>query len=210
MATTAILPSQGCLLRPNNSFHYEANPNPQSKVPRHRKRSPAGRNQGPDRTASVARFRAKNLVMGEVKILKRGEELRPPTDLVAGPTDRLGPEPETVQKQIRVTDSKLYAGSAVFLASPPPSSLPVPAFFSKKNRDDKASSDLRRLLRLDLVWSYQLVRPLQLGVRFFLVTGIACFLSKSLPLFFQEEGWVRSKWSHGNEVIMFGILLCTP
>ncbi|KAG5559503.1 hypothetical protein RHGRI_009137 [Rhododendron griersonianum] len=151
MATTAILPSQDCLLRPNNSFHYEANPNPQSKVPRHRKRSPAGRNQGPDRTASVARFRAKNLVMGQVKILKRGEELRPPTDLVAGPTDRLGPEPETVQKQIRVTDSKLYAGSAVFLASPPPSSLPVPAFFSKKNRDDTASSDLRRLLRLDLV-----------------------------------------------------------
>lgn len=152
MATTAILRSQDCLLRSNNSFHYEAlpffphpkpNPKRQSRVSRHRKRSP-------DQTTSVSKSPGKNLVMGQVKILKRGEVLRPPTDLIMGSTERLGPEPETVQKQIRVSDlEKLYAGSAVLLASPPPSSLPLPAFFSKKNRDT-ASSDLRRLLRLDL------------------------------------------------------------
>lgn len=103
--------------------------------------------------------------MGQVKILKRGEELTPAAakknglvfsdeDLVLCSTDRLGPDPETVQKQIKVSDLKvvdgIYAGSAVFLASPPPSSVPFPAFFSKKEKNDAATSDLRRLLGLDL------------------------------------------------------------
>lgn len=113
----------------------------------------------------VAKFPAKDLVMGQVKILKRGEKLTPPAqdkdgrvfgdeDLVLCSTDRLGPDPETVQKEIRVSDLKvvdgLYAGSAAFLASPSPSSLPFPAFFARKENNDAATSDLRRLLRLDL------------------------------------------------------------
>ncbi|XP_057500762.1 uncharacterized protein LOC130784792 [Actinidia eriantha] len=73
-------------------------------------------------------------------------------NLVVCSTDRLGPDPENVQKQVRVSDSKvvdgLYAGSATFLASPPPSSLPVPDFFMKKKNNDAATSDLRRLLNL--------------------------------------------------------------
>lgn len=120
----------------------------------------------------VVRFPSKDLVMGQVKILKRGEELKPrkdgqsgvvgndrkvrfegEDDLVLCSTDRLGPEPETVQKQIRVSDFKVvdgvYAGSAFFV-SPPPSSLPFPAFFSKNGINDAATSCLRRLLRLDL------------------------------------------------------------
>ncbi|OAY46955.1 uncharacterized protein LOC110617791 [Manihot esculenta] len=120
----------------------------------------------------VARLPAKNLVMGEVKILKRGEsfaktdkrvskENRKPmvkleknADLVLGSTDRLGPDPETVQKQIRVDDFNklvegMYAGSA-FVASPPPSSLPVPGFLGKSS-NGAATNDLRRLLRLDVV-----------------------------------------------------------
>lgn len=53
-------------------------------------------------------LRPENTVMGQV--LKQGEELRlPPTDLVLGPTARLGLDPDTVQKQIRVSDSNLYA-----------------------------------------------------------------------------------------------------
>lgn len=125
-----------------------------------------------------------NLVMGQVKILKRGEPLpvndnnnnnyrndnkkafsapipvttfkksglvgrRDEDDLILCSTGRLGPEPEMVQKQIRASD--FYAGSGPIVASPPPSSLPLPAFFSKKEKKiDAATSDLLRLLRLDL------------------------------------------------------------
>ena len=111
-----------------------------------------------------------NLVMGQVKILKRGEKLfseenhrgivdspgdrkarangEEDLDLVLGSTDRLGPDPETVQKQVRVSDFKdgIYAGSAC-VTSPPPSSVPVPGFLGKNG---VATSDLRRLLGLDL------------------------------------------------------------
>lgn len=153
---------------------------------RRRKRSPVGfqssppgqqdreRNRFADRSM-VARIPAKDLVMGQVKILKRGETLsvspvknnnrgvsgennRKPRakseealDLVLGSTDRLGPDPEMVQKQIRVTEFKVvdgvYAGSAAFYSSPPPSSVPLPAFLGKNGA---ATSDLRRILRLDL------------------------------------------------------------
>ena len=53
-----------------------------------------------------------------------------------------------VQRQIMVPVPKdvIYAGSA-FVASPPPSSVPVPAFLGKNGA---ATSDLRRLLGLDL------------------------------------------------------------
>lgn len=125
----------------------------------------------------VAKVPGKELVMGQVKILRRGEPLNPVTndqrvvgvaarddrrptrsveyadpDLVLGSTDRLGPDPETVQKQIRVAEFKvmdaIYAGSGAYYASPPPSSVPLPAFLAKNGA---ATSDLRRLLRLDLV-----------------------------------------------------------
>ncbi|KAL6992495.1 hypothetical protein U1Q18_010604 [Sarracenia purpurea var. burkii] len=75
-------------------------------------------------------------------------------DLVVCSTDPLGPEPETVQKQIRVSDLKvvneLYADVAASLASPPSSSLPFSSFFANKNHD-ATTSDLRQLLRLDLI-----------------------------------------------------------
>lgn len=127
----------------------------------------------------VAKFPGKNLVMGQVKILKRGELLSPANnnsnssnnrglgvvgeyrkpraksqeeldlDLVLGSTDRLGPDPETVQMQIKVSELKvadgIYAGSA-FVDSPPPSSLPVPGFL---HPNGTATSNLRRLLRLN-------------------------------------------------------------
>lgn len=120
----------------------------------------------------VAKVPGKNLVMGQVKILRRGEPLNPAmndnrvvgvadrkpraksvedSDLVLGSTDRLGPDPETVQKQIKVAEFKvmdaIYAGSGAY-ASPPPSSVPLPAFLGKNGA---ATSDLRRLLRLDVV-----------------------------------------------------------
>jgi len=202
---TAILHSQDCLRsrfqhetltlaassvrsRRNSSFSYP-NPSDVSKAngsqSRRRKRSPVGfqsnpqdreRNRFADR-AVVAKIPGKNLVMGQVKILKRGETLscgtgknnrgvggagsgedRKPRakvgedmDLVLGSTDRLGPDPEMVQKQIKVSEFKVvdgvYAGTAAFYSSPPPSSVPLPAFLGKNGA---ATIDLRRMLGLDL------------------------------------------------------------
>lgn len=189
---TAILRSHDCLQRrflPNDALSVPSspirsrkncspNPNCKSYVNqnRRRKRSPVStspaakqndRRKSGDRTVAPV-----NLVMGQVKILKRGEKLSPEIsddaglvmkamdldldidldqpDLVLGSTDRFGPDPVAMQKQIRVSDSNLkdgiYAGSA-FFSSPPPSSVPVPLFLRKNG---VATSDLRRLLRLDL------------------------------------------------------------
>ncbi|XP_061375731.1 uncharacterized protein LOC133317864 [Gastrolobium bilobum] len=150
---------------------------------RRRKRSPVaavqanchygGRRRSGDRFTAPTKVPATaNIVMGQVRILKRGEKLSPENShrglevavpaenrkakvkseedlhLFLGSTHRLGPDPVTVQKQVRVSDSKdgIYAGSA-FVASPPPSSVPVPGFLGKNGA---ATSDLRRLLRLDL------------------------------------------------------------
>ncbi|KAI4317685.1 hypothetical protein L6164_025535 [Bauhinia variegata] len=112
------------------------------------------------------------LVMEKVTILRRGESLdskiknealkKEGGDLVVCGTQRLGPDPEMVPKQIRIVDTKhgsapaalmsdVYAGSA-FAMSPSPSALPLPSF-SKKHLsafvDDSATRDLRRLLRLE-------------------------------------------------------------
>lgn len=149
------------------------NPNPRSD---RRKRSPSSRNSttngGTTTTPATIVPAAKNLVMGQVKILKRGEDIVEAVkatplvkvdqkskvddvsklkvvnlkdDLVLSTTDRLGPEPEMVPKL-----PEMYAGSA-FFDSPPPSSLPIPAFFAKEKAFLKDPTlDLLRLLRLNL------------------------------------------------------------
>ncbi|XVF66326.1 hypothetical protein PTKIN_Ptkin10aG0026400 [Pterospermum kingtungense] len=109
-----------------------------------------------------------NVSMEKVTILRRGESLDSKIKsnnggkedgLIVTGTDRLGPDPEMVSKQIKIVDvtspvtvkSDVYAGSA-FAVSPEPSSLPLPSFSKKKqfSIDDSATRDLRRLLRLDL------------------------------------------------------------
>ncbi|KAK1407884.1 hypothetical protein QVD17_39511 [Tagetes erecta] len=127
---------------------------------------------------------SKTLVMGQVKILKRGEPLDEssplltknvpvdrkaikdvsvkgskkkknekrntttksqklkPEDFALCSTNRLGPDPEMVPKQ-NLADL-FFAGSA-FVDSPPPSSLPLPGFFSK---NEDPTTDLRRILGL--------------------------------------------------------------
>ncbi|XP_023902363.2 LOW QUALITY PROTEIN: uncharacterized protein LOC112014217 [Quercus suber] len=122
--------------------------------------------------------------MEKVTILRRGESLDSRSRASLGrkvvvvvvvkvwltSTERLGPAPEMVPKQIRIVDPRspspptpppmmrkcdMYAGSA-FAMSPAPSSLPLPSFSKKKQVvsgivvDDSATRDLRRLLRLDL------------------------------------------------------------
>ncbi|KAK9207845.1 hypothetical protein WN944_000192 [Citrus x changshan-huyou] len=198
--TVAVLNPQDCLKDSRFSkFPKETLiSSPQMKFPKHacnpnrtvnraqanrRKRSPPP--PRPQSRAAAAGAPQKtpaktNLVMGQVKILKRGEELTstapfqaPPEkksvqkkgqSQIQGPdlgsTERLGPDPESVPTQIRLTDSKsrvgvasFYAGSAC-ITSPPPSSLPLPAFFTKKTvtvKNDDATTDLRRILKLDLL-----------------------------------------------------------
>lgn len=143
------------LISPRSKSQF--NPNSNQTRSRRRKRSPSITNAAQSRNKSLnrtvdSRPGPKQLVNGQVKILKRGENLDGlklgfgKDDLVLSSTDRLGPDPDTVQKQIRVFNC-LYAGSPSILASPPPSSLPFPAFFTKRN--DVATTDLRRLLRLN-------------------------------------------------------------
>lgn len=125
----------------------------------------------PDPTVSTSISTSKKLVMGKVTILKRGEPLpekkkvqeRPANrsndaDLVLCSTDRLGPEPQDLEKQLASSD--LYAG----LSSPDPSSLPFPGIALPRNERmkvasllipakenmDMETSNLLRLLRLDL------------------------------------------------------------
>ena len=189
--TVAVLNPQD-VLRENRFSKQPLTSSPEMKYPKNsypnlnrsnrtqstrRKRSPP-RNQNtspPSRGVVSPKLPAKNnLVMGQVKILKRGEELTKTTPIPApepvkkitekrqdpdlGSTERLGPDPESVPFQIRLTESKdrvaaFYAGSA-FITSPPPSSLPLPAFFTKKTvtvKHDDATSDLRRILKLDML-----------------------------------------------------------
>lgn len=109
--------------------------------------------------------RGSGLAMEKVTILRRGESLdskiksealkKEGDDLVVFGTQRIGPDPVMVPKQIRIVDLRngcdVYAGSA-FAMSPSPSALPLPSFSRKQQPpavDDSATRDLRRLLRLE-------------------------------------------------------------
>ncbi|KAK6274162.1 hypothetical protein POUND7_011245 [Theobroma cacao] len=174
----AVLKPEDCLKLPlPNPLKQPKNrvPNPartNRAQPNRKKRSP--NTSPPSRPTVDPKVPAKNLVMGQVKILKRGEDFKKSTPdksvslekenvgVDLGSTNRLGPDPGSVPTQIRLTESNsnsnkvvaaaFYAGSA-FITSPPPSSVPMPAFFTKKSsvavKNDDATSDLRRILRLD-------------------------------------------------------------
>ncbi|CAK9185508.1 unnamed protein product [Ilex paraguariensis] len=158
---------------PNPSFISNPKPNPVSTRSSNgcRKRSPSRlSNSSTTTTAVAANQKPRNaLVMEQVKILKRGEALDQATkavmvpkkeerglntkvldDFVLSSTDRLGPEPDIVPKQVTVAG--FFAGAA-FFESPPPSSVPVPTFFKKTSvltQEHDATSDLRRILGLNL------------------------------------------------------------
>lgn len=118
------------------------------------KKSPSRRVNTPAPSPAQKSSPLKNLAVGQVKILKRGEELtvtsvdnekREEPNLDLGLTERLRPDPTTVPVLF-------YAGASAFVASPPPSSLPLPAFFTKKcvfPKTEDVASDLRRILRLE-------------------------------------------------------------
>ncbi|CAH2072041.1 unnamed protein product [Thlaspi arvense] len=154
----------------SSRFDHEAliHRNPNSRLSRHSyaattaprrcKRSPTA---SQSRTVVVSPAPHSNLVMGQVKILKRGETLsafrskesgscvdredtkRPVSrllgvDLLVASANRLGPEPEIVQKQIGAFKRSeivagVYAGAGSSV-SPHPSSVPIPCFLGKKNK----------------------------------------------------------------------------
>ncbi|KAJ8480569.1 hypothetical protein OPV22_024296 [Ensete ventricosum] len=105
------------------------------------RKSPSPRKDG---TLSEGETRSRRaLVMEGVRILKRGEELKPGASRAADlgqegdgsglcSTNRLGAEPEILPRKVglAVLESP-YAGPA-FFASPSPSSLPLPSFCLKK------------------------------------------------------------------------------
>ncbi|CAN6985298.1 hypothetical protein IGI04_000569 [Brassica rapa subsp. trilocularis] len=194
----AVLNPQDCLKQPFSHMKYPRNhiacPNRHQKkpVPSRTRRSPP-RNQTtrsppkappppPQRAAvssyvpkgTVEKSPNKNVVVGQVRILKRGEEIPKKTlelvvektNLVVEKTDlvvekpdlvstqRIGPDPCLIPSQIRLSDRKskkttvvpFYAGP-VTMTSPPPSDVPLPAFFTTKK---DATNHIIKLLRLDV------------------------------------------------------------
>ncbi|GFQ03607.1 hypothetical protein PHJA_002504500 [Phtheirospermum japonicum] len=89
--------------------------------------------------------------VGQVTLLRRGESLssiagRKPSDRNRNSVDDM-----LVLKPIRPVAgpaADIYAGSAISM-SPSPRSVPLPSFFNKKDSNDGATRDLRRLLRLE-------------------------------------------------------------
>lgn len=173
-------PSSRSSARPNRRQQIQqqqpqpAKPEQQRKryVPAQSEPSTSSRSSSDDLSKQA---RSAGLVMEKVTILRRGESLDSKIKsqvaasasgdmVVCDGTQRLGPDPEMVPKQVRIVDLRspapapaagrrrcdMYAGSA-FAVSPEPSSLPLPSFSKKKHVsfDDSATRDLRRLLRLD-------------------------------------------------------------
>ncbi|KAE8721737.1 Detected protein of unknown function [Hibiscus syriacus] len=146
----AVHNPEDCLKLPNSVKHPRNprhNPNLNPNRTNRRKRTP---NASPPSRHSVAPSKApaKNLVMGQVKILKRGEDLK------ESKPDKPVESVDSENDDGKVVLPFFHAGSA-FITSPPPSSVPLPAFFTKKIgialKDDVATNALRRILRLDLV-----------------------------------------------------------
>ncbi|CAN8229732.1 unnamed protein product [Cochlearia groenlandica] len=168
----AVLNPQDCLKQPFSHMKYPRNPiscpNKQKKpVPNRTRRSPPRNQTTRSPPPPVAPPLPKKTVVfsGQFRILKRGEEIPKKTsDLVSeksdlGSTRRNRLDPAMIPNEIRLSGRKsktvpFYAGP-VTLSSPPPSDVPLPAFFTTKKsvsllqRAD-ATNDLIRILRLDI------------------------------------------------------------
>lgn len=156
-----IQPPMRSRKNPKNLVASSPNPSSTPAKVRRRKRSPANSRNS---TKASSDDDSKSLIMEKVKILKRGQVLADVTtslddSLVIKKEENSEIAAKTVTKDLVVPTSKtaskqmdIYAGTG-FIFSPPPSSLPLPAFCKKKSLDSKSnnfSGDFRRLLRLDL------------------------------------------------------------
>ncbi|XP_024985864.1 uncharacterized protein LOC112521316 [Cynara cardunculus var. scolymus] len=94
-----------------------------------------------------AAMASKTVVIGQVKLLKRGEALNQSSS-----PNRLEPDPKMPSKPMKNKTTEFFAGSA-FADSPPPSSVPLPGFFTKNfvaAASVDPTTDLRRILGLSL------------------------------------------------------------
>ncbi|KAI3706850.1 hypothetical protein L6452_24867 [Arctium lappa] len=94
-----------------------------------------------------AAMASKTVVVGQVKLLKRGEALNEYSSM-----NRFQPDPKMPSKQMKNNRTEFFAGSA-FADSPPPSSVPLPGFFTKNFVEAvrvDPTTDLRRILGLSL------------------------------------------------------------
>ncbi|CAI9766605.1 unnamed protein product [Fraxinus pennsylvanica] len=114
------------------------NPNPNSYLAKSSRWKIIQQNTFNNQYSSTLPPNNRTPVMGQVKILKRGEVLDKDMDegnkkvaaiddlIILSLMDRLCPEPDIIPNQIQVL--KFYAGSA-FISSSPPSCLLKPVFF---------------------------------------------------------------------------------
>ncbi|CAH2061056.1 unnamed protein product [Thlaspi arvense] len=152
----------------NNSLNH---PHRQKKpVPNRCRRSPP-RRQSTSSPPPVSAFipngsKKKNLnhINNHVRILKRGEEIGDKIpDLGVEkpdlkPTRQIRSDLMKILTQIRTSDRKsmpaLFYAGPVTSTSPPPSDVPLPAFFAKKSvsvfKPADATNDLIRIMRLDI------------------------------------------------------------
>ncbi|CAH8360725.1 unnamed protein product [Eruca vesicaria subsp. sativa] len=164
----AVLNPQDCLKHPLSHMKHPRNPtacpNRQKKTISNRtRRSPPRKQSSP--SPPRPDNNNKNVVVSQVRILKHGEEVPKKTsDLVVEKTDllsthRIGPDPEMIPSKIRLPVRKpktvpFYAGP-VTMTSPPPSDVPLPAFFAAKKsvslfQATDATNEIIRMLRLDI------------------------------------------------------------
>lgn len=143
-----ITPASKSRRNPSN-VNPNPNPNP-SPNPNPNRSNRRKRNSPPPPSSKTQQIRLQTPpVMGQVRILKRGEDLSLSPPLPSAPVE---PEPTVI---VSVRDG-FYAGSAC-VTSPSPSELPLPGFFSKRNcgfvkegeaQNQEIACELRRVLKL--------------------------------------------------------------
>lgn len=175
----AILQPRDCLKNEFSHMKYPRNPsacpNRQKKPVSNRTRRSPPRNQATrsppppvesplsavSASVPVKKNTNSTVVVGQVRILKRGEEIPKKTvDLVVekpdlGSTRRIGPDPVMIPTQIRKSKKAPFYAGPVTMSSPPPSDVPLPGFFTTKKpvslfQAAAATNDLIRILRIDI------------------------------------------------------------
>ncbi|CAL0319139.1 unnamed protein product [Lupinus luteus] len=121
-----------------HSSSNKTSPPPNMKHPKHNRTHPKRSHSTRPEPVYASNPRLNKPAMGQVQILKRGEQL----------TKTPYKKPEAVTEKV----VGLYAGASMLVAAPPPSSVPLPIFVTKKIvAVDDATNNLRKILRLDFL-----------------------------------------------------------
>ncbi|KAF1871839.1 hypothetical protein Lal_00020634 [Lupinus albus] len=122
-----------------SSSSPKTSPSPNMKLPKPNRTHPKQFHSTRPESTYASKPKLNNPVMGQVKILKRGEQQAQTTPYR---------KPDPVSEKV----VGLYAGASMLVASPPPSSVPLPVFVTKKIvAVNDATNNLRKILRLDFL-----------------------------------------------------------